>query len=177
MTHPNAPVIVIDLQTLMFKADPPLWDAAGLEGRVREVIAWARRSGRKVAFVRHNGVPPEPIARGGWGWPVWPGLGQAEDEPTFEKTVGDSFSNQDLVDWVRAQGAGEVILLGAQTDQCVAESTKGALERGLAVTVVADAHSTWDWNGETAAQIVERLNASFAADGARVVPLATLTAG
>ena len=32
-------------------------------------------------------------------------------------------------------GAGEVVLLGAQTDQCVAATVKGALGRGLKVTV------------------------------------------
>jgi nicotinamidase-related amidase len=176
MTDARAPVIVIDLQTLMFKADPPLWDASGLEARVRAVLAWARREGRKVAFVRHDGRPGEAIAEGAWGWPVWPALGQAEDEPTFRKSVGDSFSNPDLVAWVRGQGADGVILLGAQSDQCVAASTSGALERGLAVTVVEDAHSTWDWNGETAAQIIARLNARFAEAGATVVPVNALTA-
>jgi hypothetical protein len=35
--------------------------------------------------------------------------------------------------------------------------------------VIADAHSTWDWNGETAAQIIARCNSAFAEAGARLV--------
>ena len=52
--------------------------------------------------------------------------------------------------------------MGAQTDQCVAATVTGALKAGLKVTVVADAHGTWDWGGETADQIIARYNAAFA---------------
>ncbi|MHB8528087.1 MAG: isochorismatase family protein [Caulobacteraceae bacterium] len=181
MTEPapaaTAAVIVIDLQRGMFDGvnEPPLHGAAALVERARTVIDWARRTGRKVAFVRHDGPKGDGLAPGAPGWPVWPALGQAEDEPTFGKTVGDSFSQPALVDWVAGRGADEVVLLGAQTDQCVAASVKGAIERGLKVTVVADAHGTWDFNGETADQIIARHNAEFKSAGARVVTTQTLT--
>ena len=51
------------------------------------------------------------------------------------------------------------------------------MARGLKVTVVGDAHSTWDWNGETAAQIIARHNAAFETAGARVVTTGALTGG
>jgi nicotinamidase-related amidase len=175
----TAPVIVIDLQTDMFSGAtmPPIHGADVLVERTRAVMAWARRQGRKVAFVRHDGPGGDPLAPGESGWPVWPALGQAEDEPTFGKDVGDAFSNPELGAWVSAQGANEVVLLGAQTDFCVAATTAGALERGLKVVVVADAHSTWDSGGETADQIIARHNAQFAEAGATVVPAATLVRG
>ena len=168
---PTTPVVVIDLQTGMFDgaAMPPLHGADALVARVRAVTGWARRTGRKVAFIRHDGLPGEALTPGAAGWPVWPALGQAPDEPTFQKSVGDSFSQPAFVDWVAAQGAGEVILMGAQTDECVAATVKGALSRGLKVTVVGDAHSTWPWNGESAEQIIARHNAAFAEAGAQVV--------
>ncbi|HEX7761860.1 MAG TPA: isochorismatase family protein [Caulobacteraceae bacterium] len=175
--HPAGPVLVIDLQTEMFAPTgyPPIHNADALAQRVRAVTAWARQAGRPVAFIRHDGAPDDGLAPGKPGWPVWPALGQAADEPTFSKTVGDSFSQPALCDWVAGQGAQGVILLGAQTDQCVAATVKGALERGLKVTVVADAHSTWDFNGETADQIIARHNAAFEAAGAKVVTAEALT--
>lgn len=173
----SAPVIVIDLQTGMFdgRVVSPIHDGARLIARARAVIAWARRSGRKVAFVRHDAPAGDPLAPDQPGWPVWPALGQAEDEPTFGKTVGDAFSNPALAEWVAGQGAGEVILLGAQTDHCVAASVAGAHAAGLAVCVVCDAHGTWDYGGETADQIIARHNADFAAAGARLVSAGALT--
>ena len=175
--HSKPPVIVIDLQTGMFDGvfEPPIHGAGQLVENVRAVLAWARVGGHPVSFVRHDGAPHDPLAPGKPGWPVWPALGQAADEPTFSKSVGDAFSNPALGEWVG--GAGGVILLGAQSDACVAATVKGALERGLAVTVIADAHSTWDYNGQTAPQIIERENAAFAAAGAKVVGVAALTAG
>ena len=173
----KAPIIVIDLQTGMFDGvrEPPLHDASGLVERVRAVTAWARRTGRKVAFVRHDGATGDLLAPGAPGWPVWPALGQAEDEPTFAKSVGDAFSNAAFAQWVAGQDAGEVILLGAQTDACVAATVKGAIEAGLKVTVVSDAHSTWPYGGESAAQIIARHNADFAAAGAKLATTAALT--
>lgn len=57
----KAPVIVIDLQTNMFDGlvEPPLHEADLLTDRARKVIDWARREGRAIAFVRHDG--PEGI--------------------------------------------------------------------------------------------------------------------
>ena len=175
----QAPVLVIDLQTGMFDGvhEPPIHDAETLVARTRAVTAWARASGHPVAFVRHDGPGGDPLARGQPGWPVWPALGQAEGEPTFDKSVGDAFSNPELGAWITGLGAEEVVLLGAQTDHCVAATCKGALAAGLKVTVVADAHGTWDYGGETAPQIIARHNAAFAQAGARVVTTAELTAG
>ena len=174
---PTAPLLVIDLQTGMFDGvmEPPIHDAVGLVERVRRAIDWARRTNRKVAFIRHDGSAGDPLAPNAPGWPVWPALGQAADEPTFSKRIGDAFSNPDLVDWINDQAAGEVILVGTQTDQCVAATLQGARQAGLAVTVIADAHGTWPFGGETAVQIIERHNRLFEAEGANLMVAASLS--
>ena len=172
-------VIVVDLQTGMFdgKLEPPIHDAEAVAERTRSVLAWARRTGRKVAFVRHDGPKGDPLAPGEPGWPVWPALGQAADEPTFAKDVGDAFSNPALGSWVDGAGANGVVLLGAQTDNCIAATVGGALAKGLGVTVVGDAHSTMAWGDETVPQIIERHNRQFTEAGADVVSTAELTRG
>lgn len=175
----TAPILVIDLQTGMFDGvyEPPIHDAAGIAERARTVTNWARRNGRPVAFVRHDGPAGDPLAPGESGWPVWPEFGQTADEPTFSKNVGDAFSNPDLAEWVAAQGADEVVLLGAQSDRCVAATVTGAFAAGLAVTVVSDAHSTWDLDRESAAQIIDRCNGAFAAAGVNLLTASLLTGG
>lgn len=177
--QPKAAVLVVDLQTGLIDgvAEPPIHDAPQVIERARSVIAWAREGGRKVAFVRHDGPPGDSLAPGGPGWAVWPALGQAADEPTFGKSVGDAFSQPALGQWLDAEGVGELILLGAQSDMCVAATLGGALARGLKVTVVGDAHSTCDSGGETAAAIIARQNQAFAQAGATVVTAAELTKG
>ncbi|MFD1984088.1 isochorismatase family protein [Mesorhizobium newzealandense] len=175
----KAPLIVIDLQTGMFDGvhEPPIHEAPAIVERARAVIDWARRGGRKVAFIRHDGPAGDPLAPGEPGWPVWPALGQAEDEPTFAKSVRDAFSNPAFGDWVAGQGAGGVVLLGAQTDYCVAATVKGAMARGLGVTVVSDAHSTLDNAAESARQIIARHNGEFAEAGVNLVTTKALVGG
>lgn len=176
---PTAPLIVIDLQTGMFdgRFEPPIHDADAIAERTRRLIGWARESGRKVAFVRHDGLQGDPLAPGASGWPVWPQLGQAADEPTFSKTVGNAFSNAALAEWVAGQGAKDVVLIGAQTDFCVAATVKGAFAEGLGVTVVSDAHSTLDSDKEKAPEIIARHNEAFAGQGARLATTAALVGG
>lgn len=172
-----APVIVIDLQTNMFDGavEPPIHHADKIAERTRKVIDWARKEGRKVAFIRHDGPEGDPLAPGEPGWPVWPALGQANDEPTFSKSVRDSFSNPKLGDWLAELGAPGVILLGAQTDFCVAGTVQGALANDLKVTVVSDAHSTLDQAEESAPSIINRYNAQFAEAGVNLVTTEALT--
>ena len=170
-------VIVVDLQTDMFASPflPRIHDADAIVDRVRSVIAWARRTGRKVVFIRHDGPPGDPLAPNEPGWPLWPALGRNDDEPIFSKTVGDAFSQPRLVDWLAREGVETVIFVGAQSDFCVAATVRGALERRLRVYVVGDAHSTWDAEGETAQRIVARHNVAFANAGASVIDTATIT--
>jgi len=170
-------ILVVDLQVGMFDgvAEPPLAEAEALAERARAVIAWARRSGRPVAFVRHDGPDGDPLAPGQPGWPVAPAIGQAAGEPTFAKSVGNAFSNPELGDWLARQGVDGVVLLGAQTEFCIAATVTGALAAGLAVTVVCDAHGTRDDDTATAGQIVAHHNAAFTAAGARLATTAELT--
>ncbi|WP_296746671.1 isochorismatase family protein [Mesorhizobium sp.] len=167
----TAPLIVIDLQTGMFdgRFEPPIHDADAIAERARALIGWARRTGRKVAFIRHDGPEGDPLAPGAPGWWVWQQLGQAADEPTFGKSVRNAFSNAALADWVAGQGARDVVLIGAQTDFCIAATVEGAIAEGLGVTVVSDAHSTVDSQDERAPEIVARHNEAFAGQGARMV--------
>ena len=174
----TAAVIVIDLQTAMLDGVrfAPLHDHERIIANTNRLTDWARANDAPVVYVRHDGQSGEAIERGAAGWPIHPRVAPKDGEPIFEKTVGDAFAETKLEAWLRERGVGEVILLGAQTDACVNATCRGALARGFTVTIVADAHSTVDWNGETAAQIIERHNRLFADLGARVETVAGLGA-
>jgi nicotinamidase-related amidase len=167
-----APVLVIDLQTAMFQGHPAgvLVHASELAKKVRSILAWARTTGHPVCFVRHDAEEAgDPLVPGEPGWPVWPALGQLHNERTFSKSVGDAFSNPELLRWVNSTDAKEVIVMGAQTDYCIAATVKGALQRGLTVTVVSDAHSTVDSDTQSADEIIADHNRMFEQLGARLV--------
>jgi nicotinamidase-related amidase len=164
-------LMVVDLQIGMMDGVkfPPLVEHQALLAKAKALIAWARGGGHLVVFIRHDGQSAEALAPGAPGWPLHPALGRREDESVFSKSVGDAFSEPQLAGWLRNRGVERLVLLGAQTDQCVRETVNGALANGFAVTVASDAHGTWDWAGETAAQIIKRHNALYAAAGASVM--------
>ena len=171
MPSAKAPVLVIDLQTGMFTGSSPLHDGEGLTRRVREVLAWARRTGRHVAFVQQNSEPPDQLAPGAPGWPIWPALGQAPDEPTLGKTEKNAFTSRPVRDWVAAQDVDEVVVIGGATNHCIAATVGGAMANGYKVTVIADAHAT---GGEGAPQIIADHNAAFAAAAVRMLAVKDL---
>jgi nicotinamidase-related amidase len=174
--NPNAPVIVVDLQTGMFdgRVAPPLYDAEGFVARVQKILSWARETGHRVAFMQQNSPAPDQLSPGQPGFPIWPALGQAADEPTFAKTVENSFTSAELCDWVKDLATDEVIVIGAATNHCVKSTVAGAIEQGLKVTVVSDAHSTG--GRPTAPRTIAEHNEAFAAAGARLVTTDELTA-
>ncbi|KAI8620863.1 hypothetical protein BC830DRAFT_1225091 [Chytriomyces sp. MP71] len=170
-------LIVIDLQTAMFDGleMPAIYKADQLVANTRAAIAWARTHAVPVVFVQHC-EPDGPFSPSSAGWPIWHELRRLESEPVFTKTVGDSFSNPALVEFVEQMGK-EVILLGAQSDMCVNATTLSGLERKYDVTVIGDAHSTWFWDdvnkvflaNEAAGQISSEHNNKFTDLGAKVV--------
>ncbi|MGH7934748.1 MAG: cysteine hydrolase family protein [Candidatus Binataceae bacterium] len=59
--------------------------------------------------------------------------------PYFPKRQGDAFSNPDLARFLRSHHIHRVVICGVYADACVTATARGALRRGLAVTVLADA--------------------------------------
>jgi len=87
-----------------------------------------------------------------------------EGAPAFTKTVFGAFGNPDIAEAVAATGRRTIVIVGMETDVCVAHSAIGAAERGLRPVVVHDAvfsAGEAHRNGLTrlAAEGVERLSA------------------
>ena len=59
--------------------------------------------------------------------------------PVFTKAVFGLADAPDILEAVDATGRRTAVLVGAETDVCVAQSALGLLDRGFAVAVVADA--------------------------------------
>lgn len=62
---------------------------------------------------------------------------------------------------LEVRGVTRIVIAGLQSDYCIRETTRGALSRGLQVTLVSDGHSTYDGGGRTAADIIAAVNKEF----------------
>ncbi len=71
----------------------------------------------------------------------------------------------DLQAQLDSLGTKTLIITGAQTNYCVNATSNAGVELGYQVTLVSDAHTTEDSDTETATELIEEKNLSFAQIG------------
>ncbi|KAH8884367.1 Isochorismatase hydrolase [Thozetella sp. PMI_491] len=125
-----------------------------------------------VVVVQHEETPESgDLVRGTEPWKVeFEPRPDDDNEWLVAKTTPSAFdSNPDLADRLRAAGVSEIVALGIQSDCCVQATCNGALDKGFGVTVLAGAHSTYDFEGKTAAEIEKAVEDGLAARGAKIL--------
>jgi nicotinamidase-related amidase len=127
-------VVVVDAQPAFFAGHEPS-ARAGLDvvvTRVAWLVGVAAALGIPVTIteedpVRNGHTDPAVLARAPSGTRV------------FDKRVFGLAGQPEILTAVESAGRRTVVLVGAETDVCVAQSALGLLERGFRVAVVTDA--------------------------------------
>ncbi|MFI7004631.1 cysteine hydrolase family protein [Nocardia sp. NPDC050175] len=153
--RPNTALLVIDVQNGVV-AEAHQRDA--VVATIAALIEKAREQGVPVVWIQHNS---EELARGSESWEYVPELVRLESEPLVQKMFGDSFEDTDLEEVLSKGGIGRLIVTGAETDACVRSTIHGAFARGYDVTLVGDAHTTFDksqWGAPPPEQVIAHTN-------------------
>ncbi|GAA5182725.1 nicotinamidase [Rugosimonospora acidiphila] len=155
---------MIDVQRDMLEPPLPVPSARQVGAAIRDVLDRARQAGAQVVHVRNNGGADDPDAPDSLGWEL---VHEVRDgEHLIDKSVPDSFDGTGL-DKILPDGA-PLILVGMQSDYCVRATALAALSRGHQVTLVRDAHATYD-DEVPAAQASRRVEDELRAAGAMVI--------
>lgn len=125
---------------------------------VKSLIERARKASVPVMYVQHNGTPGHPVEKGTAAWQIHPDIAPQPDDPIFQKTTPDSFMGTMLQAELARRGIQKLVICGIQTEFCVDTTTRRAASLGYDVTLVNDAHSTWDTESLTAQQIIDHHN-------------------
>jgi nicotinamidase-related amidase len=136
--RPNTALIVIDVQNGVVEA---AHERDAVVANVGSLVEKARREEVPVVWVQHS---DEQLVRGSDDWRIVPELAPGDAEPLVEKNYGDAFDDTTLETVLSGLGVGRLVVVGAQTDQCVRSTLHGALVRGYDATLVSDAHTTED---------------------------------
>ena len=160
--------------------------------RIFQLVERAREERRPIAWVKHFNKPNESAAfvPKTWGSELSDGLGPQEGfgpEKLFKKDVFGSFTFTGLEEWLRSQGAVEVLLAGFFTHMCVSTTAREALVRGFEVLVDPNATGAHDLAhpalGQASADEVRRMALLQLADmGVKIIapqdsPLAMILSG
>src|SRR3989475_11549938 len=125
---------------------------------IGSLVEKARRERVPVVWVQHS---DEGLEKGSDDWRIVPELAPGDAEPLVEKSYADSFENTTLENVLSGLGVGRLVVVGAQTDECVRSTLHGALVRGYDATLVKDAHTTEDltaWGAPPPDQVIAHTN-------------------
>ena len=136
--RPNTALLVVDVQTGVIDGSHER-DAV-----VAKSDPWSPKHARQqipVVWVQHSN---EHLLSGSDTWQIVPELTPEDAEPHIHKRYGDSFEETDLEAVLSSLAVGQLVIAGAQTDECIRSTLHGALVRGYDATLVSDAHTTED---------------------------------
>ena len=129
--------------------------------RIAELVERARANKTDVIWVQHS---EDDMPIDSEYWQIVPELKPASNDKIVHKLWRSSFEETDLEAVLEELEVGHLVVTGAQTNYCVRHTIHAAIERGLDITLVEDAHTTMDesWNGTPipAELIVAELNRS-----------------
>ncbi len=167
-------LLIIDVQNCMFNPEAPVYNSERLVTNLQTLIAGARAAETPVIYIQHCGGPGAPHAPGEPGWEIYPAIAPLAGELVVQKTAPDSFYQTTLKAELTARGIEALVVAGIQTDYCVDTTCRRAASEGYTVTLIGDAHSTWDASGLTAQQIIDHHNTIMADWFAKVIPTAEM---
>lgn len=179
-------LLVIDIQRGAFDGVrcPPIDSAERFVGNANRLVEAARAGVQHVpiVFIQHSeNAAGEVFEEGTVHWQLHesltPGMGgDGPRETVLKKYASSAFENTDLDARLKAQGITELVICGLQSEFCVSNTARSALQLGYGVQLAQDAHSTWPSQGRSAAEIREEVNASLAQAGAGLASTADLVA-
>lgn len=151
-------LVVIDVQNAMFMEEDPVYQGEVLIQNIKDLLEKARTCGTSIFFIQHNEGEGQPLENGTFGWEIHPELAPGEQDTIIQKKTPDSFQNTDFQEQLQNQMIEHLVLTGIQTDICVDTTCRRAFSMGYDVTLVVDAHSTWDSGSLSAQQVIDHHN-------------------
>jgi nicotinamidase-related amidase len=154
-SRPNTALLVIDVQNGVVAGT---YERDAVVANVESLVEKARREQVPVVWIQHN---DGQLAKGSDDWRIVPELTPGDAEPRVEKSYADSFEDTNLESVLSGLGVGRLVVVGAQTDECIRSTLHGAVVRGYDATLVKDAHTTEDlteWGAPPPDKVIAHTN-------------------
>lgn len=137
--RPRTALLVVDVQNgVVGEAH----DRDRVISNIDVLVQRARSEQVPIVWVAHSDEDGMPL-----GSPAWECVGELRrdgSEPLVHKAYADSFEDTDLEAVLAGLRVGSLVVVGAQTDECIRSTLHGAITRGYDALLVADAHTTED---------------------------------
>ncbi|HUZ98168.1 MAG TPA: isochorismatase family protein [Gaiellaceae bacterium] len=154
--RPNTALLVIDVQNGVVGG---AHERDAVVANVAALVEKARQEAVPVVWVQH--FDDANLAKGSDNWRIVPELTPDDAEPLVEKSYADSFEDTTLETVLSGLGVGRLVVVGAQTDECIRSTLHGAIVRGYDALLVSDAHTTEDqstWGAPPPDKVIAHTN-------------------
>jgi nicotinamidase-related amidase len=168
-------LVIIDVQKGMFDPNYPPHDGEAVVDRIAGLIAKARQAKAPVFFVQHHGEGDHPFQPGKPGYPFHDKLAPQSGDDVTVKRKSSAFHGTNFDAKLKRAGVDHLIVTGMQSEYCVTSAIRSAYERGYAITLVSDAHSTGDTRIATGKDIVAIINDTTRGSFGEVAPAAEIS--
>ena len=136
-------LLIIDVQKAMIECENPVYRSTQVIENIHTLVNSARLSKTPIIYVQHNEENTE-FQNGSKSWEIVENVKPEVSDTIIQKTYSDAFKETSLKDILVQKKINELIIVGMQSDFCVNATSLRAVEIGYPVTIVSDAHSTFD---------------------------------
>ncbi len=157
--RPKTALVVIDVQNGVVDE---AYERDAVVANIATAVEKARAADVPVVWVQHS---DDNLPTGSDKWAYVAELTRRDSEALVPKSFGDSFEDTNLEEVLAAEHIGRLVVVGAQTDECIRSTIHGAFVRGYDVTLVGDAHTTEDlsqWGAPTPDKVIAHTNLYWA---------------
>ena len=151
-------LLVIDMQVGNFDDSAPIHNGETLLSNVRQLIEKARANTTPIIYVQHCGPEGDIDEPGAPGWEMHPDIAPSAEDTVVQKRFPDAFQDTTLQEELAAKEINALIIAGLQTEYCIDTTCRRAFSHGYQVTLIEDAHGTWNGDDLSAAQIITHHN-------------------
>jgi nicotinamidase-related amidase len=153
-------LLLIDIQNFYFPGDGPgLVNAEQASLNAREILEIFRENNQLVVHVRHKANK---------GFDIHKNVEPIANEKVITKEEVNSFQRTDLLEYLKSNNIGRLVIAGMQTQMCVEAAVRAAYDFGFECIVIQDACATRD---------VRFMDRTVKAEDVQTTVLATITDG
>jgi nicotinamidase-related amidase len=151
-------LLIIDVQNGMFSEENPVFNSNLVISNLKQLLVNARSNNIPIIYIQHNAPTGKMLEPGTKEWEIHPEITPSTIDTVIQKTTPDSFYKTNLQEELQKLYIKQLIIAGIQSEVCVDTTCRNAYSLGYDITLVTDAHSTWDSEELTAQQIINHHN-------------------
>lgn len=151
-------LLIIDVQNGMFLEENPVFNSSLIINNLKQLLGKARINDVPIIYIQHNAPTGRMLATGTKEWEINHEIKPEPKDTIIQKTTPDSFYKTNLQEELQKHPIEHLIITGIQSEVCVDTTCRNAYSLGYEITLVTDAHSTWDSGDLTAQQIINHHN-------------------